>query len=170
MHPRRLLYSALGIGLLVGAALAADNFPISTFGGTRTVIDALDTAGVYTIRTLPVAGPPPSSSSSVGITPVVSTAAEANHVLKNSPGNLYGVVITTGGTAGYLLLFDATSAPSDGAVSPIYCVNTPANTTTGLSFAAAPAVFATGITASFSSTGCFTKTASATATFAGQVK
>ena len=43
----------------------------------------------------------PSSSSAVGITPVVSASLESNHVLKASPGNLYGVYATTGATAGW---------------------------------------------------------------------
>lgn len=113
-------------------------------------------------------GPTPSSGS--GIAPVVSGSAESSHVLKASPGNLYGVAVTSGAVAGYLLVFDATSAPVDGAVTPKACVVVPANSTVGLSYGDIPSVYATGITAVFSSTGCFTKTASATAYFAGRTQ
>jgi hypothetical protein len=104
----------------------------------------------------------PSSAAAAGIAPVVSAALEASHVLKATPGNLYSVYVTnlTGGTAGNLQIFNATSAPTDGAVTPIVCV--PFN---GLGLAEAnylpgpPAVFSTGITAVISSaTSCFTKT------------
>lgn len=111
----------------------------------------------------------PSSSSSLGIAPVVSSAAEANHVLKASAGNLYGVSVTTGAVAGYVLVSDATSAPADGAVTPKFCFILPASGSLGVVWNP-PAVMATGITVSFSSTGCFTKTASATAFISGSVK
>lgn len=113
----------------------------------------------------------PSSASSAGITPVVSTAVESNHILKGSAGNLYGVYITTGATPGFMMVFNATTAPADGAVTPNQCIVAPANSTTGLTFnSGPPSVFSTGITAVFSSTGCFTKTASATAFFNGRVQ
>jgi hypothetical protein len=113
----------------------------------------------------------PTAGSAAGITPVVSSAAESNHVLKGSAGNLYSLYVTTGATAGYLMTFNATSAPADGAVTPIDCVQAPANQTTGLTFGSGPPdVYSTGITAVFSSTGCFTKTASATAFFKGRAK
>lgn len=118
---------------------------------------------------LRVSCPEPTATATYGITPVVSSAAEANHVLKATPGNLYGLSVTTGATAGYVLLFNATSAPADGAVTPLFCYAIPASSSIGVTFDI-PAAFATGITASFSSTGCFTKTASATAFFAGSVK
>ena len=113
----------------------------------------------------------PTAGSAAGITAIVSTAAEGTHVLKASAGNLYSAYVTTGATAGYFLVFNATSAPADGAVTPIHCVQVPANTTMGISFNPGPVeVYSTGISLAFSSTGCFTKTASATAFFHGSVK
>lgn len=113
----------------------------------------------------------PTSGTAAGITAVVSGSAESNHVLKGSAGNLYGVYVTTGATAGFLMIFNATSAPSDGAVTPIECVQAPANQTTAINYnPGPPSIFSIGITAVFSSTGCFTKTASATAFFHGAVK
>jgi hypothetical protein len=113
----------------------------------------------------------PTSSSSLAIAPVVSAAAEGTHVFKASAGNLYSAYVTTGGTAGFLLIFNTTTAPADGAVTPIHCVQAPANTTVGVSFSGMPPEsFSTGISAAFSTTGCFTKTVSATAFFHGSVQ
>lgn len=138
--------------------------PLSCTTGGLLRVDASGGGAATTVVIIP------SSSSNAGLAPVVSAAAESSHVLKASPGNLYSVSVTIGGTAGYLLMFDATSAPVDGAVTPTQCVIVPASATVAISFdPAPPEVYATGITAVFSTTGCFTKTASATAFFHGSV-
>ena len=111
----------------------------------------------------------PSPSAITGLTPVVSSAAEASKVFKASAGNLYAYQVTTGAAAGYVMIFNATSAPVDGAVTPVKCVAVPAGATVGVTVTP-PEAFSTGITAVFSTTGCFTKTASATAMFSGDVK
>lgn len=100
-------------------------------------------------------------------TPVVSTAAEGSHVLKASPGNLYALyVVDTGAVAGFIMVFNAVSAPANGAVTPIHCVPVTASGYNFLNFAPQPPEFySVGITAVYSSTGCFTKTTSATAFF-----
>lgn len=119
-----------------------------------------------------VTNPLPVTSSPIatgGITPVPSTAAESSRVFKASAGNLYAYQVTTGAAAGYVMIFNATSAPADGAVTPVKCVAVPARATVGVSNDP-PEAFSTGITAVFSTTGCFTKTASATAMFSGDVK
>lgn len=103
----------------------------------------------------------PSSSSGIGITPVVSAAAESSHVLKAGAGNAYSVYATNlTSTAGFLLLFNATSAPVDGAVTPIACAPLSPNGIASLQYAPGPpGVFSTGITAVVSSAvTCFTKT------------
>lgn len=112
------------------------------------------------------------SSAGAAIAPVESSAAESSHVLKSSGGNLYNLQVATGATAGWLMLFDATSAPADGAVTPIKCFGEiPASSTVGISWPlGSPPTFVNGIVAVFSSTGCFAKTASATAFFSGEVK
>jgi hypothetical protein len=116
----------------------------------------------------------PTTGAAAGITAVLSTAAEANHVLKAGAGNLYNAYATST-VAGYLLIFNATSAPADGAVTPQNCI--PGALTQSGIYAASinynpgpMEIFTTGITASWSSTGCFTKTASATAFIHGLVK
>ena len=102
-----------------------------------------------------------------------TAAVASSHVLKASAGALINVTVTIGATSGWLMIFEATSAPADGAVTPKYCRYVKSDGTGGassVSWGDLPLTFATGITAVFSSTGCFTKTASATAYFSGQVQ
>lgn len=104
---------------------------------------------------------PPSSASAIGITPVVSTAGESSHVLKASAGNAYSIYATNlTATAGFLVLLNATSAPADGAITPLACAPLSANGVASLNYAPGPpGVFSTGITAVVTSANtCFTKT------------
>jgi len=112
----------------------------------------------------------PTSSSVNAIVPVRTTAVASNIVLKASAGNLYSINIVTGASAGYLMVFDAVAAPADGAVTPVKCLPIAANVGLETNMRSMPEYFATGITAVFSTTGCFTKTASATAFISGDVK
>lgn len=109
----------------------------------------------------------PSSGSSAAVTSASSTSAGSNLVVKSGAGNLYHLTVSIGATSGYLMLFDATALPSNGAVTPSYCLPVTSNGTNGgaaIEFAT-PKRFGTGITAGFSTTGCFTLTASTTASF-----
>jgi hypothetical protein len=149
-----------------GNALVKVNTSLPTGSNVLGKVGIDQTTAVTTngVVIAPVAG------SAAGITPVVSAAAEGSHVFKASAGNAYSIYVTTGATAGYLMVFNATAAPADGAVTPIDCIQAPANTTVSLSYSSGPPdVFSTGITGVFSSTGCFTKTISATAFFKGRV-
>ena len=104
-------------------------------------------------------------------TPVVSGAAEGSHVLKASSGCLIAAYVTTGASAGFLMVFNSATVPGDGAVTPIECISVPATTTIGLNYAPQPpAWYSTGISVAFSTTGCFTKTISNTAFFHGLVQ
>lgn len=98
-----------------------------------------------------------------------TTTTESNHVFKTTAGFLYSMSVTTSSTAGYLMLDNATSAPSDGGVNPFACYGIPANSTLAIPITY-PIPFTTGITAVFSSTGCTTQTKSATAFFQAQVR
>jgi hypothetical protein len=99
-------------------------------------------------------------------TPVVSTAAESGRVLKAAKGCIISGYVTTGAVAGYMMIFNSTTVPADGAVAPINCIYVPANTSIGLNWAPQPPEwYSLGIAIAFSTTGCFTKTASATAFF-----
>ncbi len=113
----------------------------------------------------------PTSAAAAALAPIVSAAAESSHVLKVGAGNLYSAYVTTGNVTGFLMVFDATAAPGDGAVTPKQCVQASANSTSGLTFQSGPPEsYTTGVVLVFSSTGCSTKTASATAWFHGAVK
>lgn len=108
------------------------------------------------VPTYPVSGP-----SGSGLTPVVSAALEASHVLDGFPGSLYAAYATnlTGGSTGYLEIFNATSAPSDGSVTPLVCTPFDSSGKAQAFYANTPAIFSVGITAVISSAAdCFHKT------------
>ena len=103
----------------------------------------------------------PSGTSASAIAPVSSGAAASSLVIKAAAGNLFGVYATnTTATNGFLLVFNAASAPVDGAVVPLACVSMAGNSTASISYdGGAPARYGTGITAVLSSgANCFTKT------------
>jgi hypothetical protein len=104
------------------------------------------------------------------ISSVVSAALETSHVLKASAGQLDNLMVTTTTNSGYLLLLDSATDPGNGVVAPKKCISLAAAATTGISWGQFPEKFSTGITAVFSTTGCFTETQSATAYFSGQVQ
>jgi hypothetical protein len=116
----------------------------------------------------------PSLESAAGLTPVPSTALEANHVIKASAGNLYSFNVsadsTLSGAAWWLMIYNAASAPADGAVTPAKCYAFPSGTTGYSAAFTLPVNFSTGITMGVSTTGCFTKTASAHAFISGDAK
>lgn len=112
----------------------------------------------------------PVSAATGAITPTVTAAVASNLVAKASAGNLYGFHVTAGASAGYVLLFNATSLPADGAITPQGCYALAANTTLVVDLRPLPKRFATGITIGYSTTGCFTLTASATAFISADVQ
>lgn len=106
-------------------------------------------------------------------TPVVSAVVEGSHILKATPGCLlavYGTIDST--TVGWLMTFNSTTVPADGAVTPIECVYiSSAPGSVGLNFAPLPPEwYSVGIVVVFSSTGCFTKTVSAHGFFHGLIQ
>ncbi len=103
----------------------------------------------------------PTSAAAGGITPVVTSAAANNLVIKASAGNLYSVyAVNLTGTAGFLVVLNATSAPADGAITPLDCVALPANGNASINYnSGPPAVYSTGMVAVVTSGAtCFTKT------------
>lgn len=101
------------------------------------------------------------------VAPVASGGVEAGHVLNAAPCSVGGIQVNTGGTAGWAMLFDASSIPVDGAVSPKKWWQIAINTTLDRTFTP-PLAMSTGATLVFSSTGPMSKTASATAVFSGE--
>jgi hypothetical protein len=122
-----------------------------------------DTTGSYVVGM-------PSAASAAGTVNAATTVASSELVAKASAGNLFGFNVTSAASAGYVLVFNATSAPADGTVTPARCIPLAANTGIDVNLRAQPTFFSTGITIVFSTTGCFTKTASATAFIAADVK
>jgi hypothetical protein len=76
--------------------------------------------------------------------------------------NLYSYQVRSGAAAGFLMFFAQATVPADGAVTPVLCVDVAANSTVAFEYRS-PIGFPTGMTVAFSTTGCFTKTISATA-------
>jgi len=110
------------------------------------------------------------SAAAPGISPTASTSAEGTHVFKASAGNLYSIEVSAT-AAGLLMIFDAASAPGDGAVTPKHCYFVAANQSFVRDWSPVPEAYTTGISVAFSSgTNCFNKTASATALFSADFK
>ena len=109
------------------------------------------------------------SSLLVGTPPVAASAASASSlVLRTVPGSVDFVQCNAGSTAGYLMLHNATAAPSNGAVTPVCVWQMAANTTVSAGFDP-PLYLSTGATLTFSTTGPTTQTLSATAWFGGRI-
>lgn len=103
--------------------------------------------------------------------PVNSTALENAHLMKSGSGSLPSISVAIGSVSGWLMLFDAITAPADGAVVPKYAAPLFSDGTQGFyekNFIS-PLQFTAGMMAVFSSTGPLTLTKSATAYFSGQV-
>lgn len=105
---------------------------------------------------LPAHAAIPGPSDPIG---TVATTAAANNLIPSvNPALLYGINVSTGAAIAFVMVFDATTIPADGAVTPKLCFGVPASLTTQLTFPH-PVPLATGAAISISSTGCFTKTA-----------
>lgn len=104
----------------------------------------------------------------------VTASLASNLVAKSSTGALLSFEVsadsTLSGAAWWVMIFNATSAPSDGSVTPAKCYALPSGATAFTGAFPNPAVFSTGITIVASTTGCFTKTASAHAFISGDVQ
>ncbi len=107
----------------------------------------------------------PTSAAAAAPSEYVSGAAESNHVVKNVAGNLYSAYCYST-AAGLCMVFNSTTVPGDGAVTPIDCFPVSANNFTAHDLSPIPDQYGTGISIAFSTgTNCFSKTASATAFF-----
>jgi len=131
---------------------------IAMVGSLACIGSAMAQTPIPTYQVNPSTGLPAAAP----MAPVVSAALEATHVLKATGGTLYSAYASnlTGGTAGNLLILNATSAPADGAVTPVVCVPFNSSGVASANYAnVPPASFASGIVAVVSSaSSCFTKT------------
>lgn len=108
----------------------------------------------------------PSAASTAGVPSVQSSALETGHVIKASAGNLYSFNVSADSTlssvAWAVLIFNSTTVPASGAVTPVKCYLAPIGTTSISGAFPMPLYLGTGISIAVS-TGqtCFTKTDSA---------
>lgn len=110
---------------------------------------------------------PATSDPASGVATTRTTAADGSLVVKASAGNLYGFNVVAGASAGYILIYNSTTVPADGATQPFFALPVAANAGIAYNFDT-PLRFTTGIVLVFSTTGPFTKTISNTAFLAGQ--
>lgn len=116
---------------------------------------------------------------------VAVTQTQASHVqcaalctslvAKASAGTLYSFNIsadsTLSGAAWWVLVYDATSKPADGSVTPAKCYAEPSGLTAdGRTFDTGGVAFTTGIAFAVSTTGCFTSTSSTHAFIAADIQ
>jgi hypothetical protein len=112
------------------------------------------------------------------ITPVVSGSSSSGVVFKAAPGNLISLYVTSGATAGWVMIFNSTTIPGNGATTAgtasgnmVDCLSVPANSSVYLDNSYLPVeAFSVGISVAFSSTTCSTLTSSATAFIHGMVQ
>ncbi len=152
-------------GQVIAAITAASTTTLLVSKGLGST--ALTVGGTFT----------PSPSPSSGITPIVGGSAISSLVLKNTPGNLYSAYAVCT-SACWLMVFNATSAPSNGATTAgnaasdlVECVPIGAGSIGGVNYGLGPpAVYSTGITAVISSTACSTLTLSTVGFIHGTVQ
>lgn len=103
------------------------------------------------------------SGAALATTLYTSAALEGSKVLSVVPAVLSGVVVTTSTTAVYLMVWNQTTVPADGAVTPALCFyipSSPSSVAYALAFRGS-----VGISMAASTTGCYAKAVSATVTF-----
>lgn len=110
----------------------------------------------------------PNSNATTGVAPSAVTVASSSRVLKASAGNLYGFNVTSGASAGYVLVYNLAAPPADGTVTPVKTYVIAANASLEVSYNP-PRRFSTGCVVVFSTTGPFTQTLSATAFISGDM-
>lgn len=165
---RRLLPLALLVLLAWPVKAAPLHAPCLQTGPSSVQCDPVNSTNPMPTTTVP------SAAAGAGIAPAGTQSAASNQVLCSAACNVYSVTVTIGATAGWVMLFDATALPSNGATgaSMVWCYPVNSDGTKGGIDVerARPWVMATGAVVGFSSTACNSLTASATAFFSGQKK
>jgi len=117
----------------------------------------------------------PTTSSAIGISPIVCGSIVNGCVLKNTSGNLYGVYAVSSVDV-YLMVFNATSIPSNGSTTSgissgnmVECIG-PSKLLSISYIGLPPEIFSTGISAAVSTTGCGTLTLSTSSFIHGYMK
>lgn len=147
-----------GTAFALGQGLMAASLPVTIASNQSAILATLT---------------PSATLGGLAPTPSTTSAVVSCTVLKASAGQLYSLNVAIGATTGYVMIFNATSAPIDGAVTPAWTpIRVVSDGTSGwasYSWGNTPLTLGTGITVCFSSTGPFTKTASSTAVITGQI-
>lgn len=125
-------------------------FPSGSLGyvwnGANVIPARGDANGLYNVAAS-------SSAAAVGLTPITATNV-SSLVVKASAGNFYGGVIVAGATAGFLIAYNAASAPASGAALTatqiLGVVQVAANGSAALGEYTVPDRFSTGVVLLFS--------------------
>lgn len=148
------------------AALSATN------GGFQNILQG---NAVLSVSNPIFSTPIPSAASGAALTAVTCGSAASSCVLKASAGSFYGVYAECT-AACWLMVFNATSAPSNGATTAgvasgnlVECVDIAAASSKSLNYPTFPRAFSVGITAVISSTACATLTLSTVGFVSGSV-
>lgn len=166
-----LAAAALLLGLLPASAVQKTS---AQYRGGVVLMDD-DGNVISSTNPLPIGASAPSSDATAGVSPGAANSAN-NLVLKASAGNLYDVYLSATADS-WLYVFNAVSAPSDGAVTAgassgnySECIKVPAGGTGSVAYASFPEVYSVGITAVISSTACGTLTKATTGFLHGRAK
>lgn len=150
-----------------GSARAPAVAPFLYDGTNADVARSIQGADQTGLGITAVAQSPNTSANSAPLHTQTSTVA-SNLVVKSGAGNLYGLNVDSGASALYVMVFDATSAPADGTVTPVKVYQLGLNSSFNIAPTSVPLLhFATGCTIVASTTGPFTKTNSSTAFISG---
>ena len=150
-----------GSAVVTGTGAGGAGIPRVTVSNDSSIIigsGAVSVSGTATVAPL-------------GRTKAQTSALASNLVVTNAANNLYNLQVTADSTLyaadWWIMVFDATSAPGDGAVTPALCLDMASGVRSYWGSFPNPIAFTTGITVVVSTTGCFTKTASTHAFIAG---
>jgi hypothetical protein len=170
-----IAFLSLSLALCAAPAFAQATYPTTAGQRVQGVVPLQCDAAGANCATISATAPQPvvaspSTAATAGASATRTTAVASSLVLKASAGNLYDWRVTSGASAGYVLIYNATAAPADGAVQPFDCIALAANTTIGSGSHVVPERYTTGVVIAFSTTGCFTQTLSATAFIRGRVQ
>lgn len=171
--------SAAGVEICFAPSSGINCTPVSAVNPLPTTSSGGGTQAV-TLPTTPLVASgsgvveTPSAESTAGLSTAASAALAANQVVKASAGNLYSFDVaadsTLSGAAWWIMIYNATTAPGDGDVTPAKCYAMPSGVTSYAAAFPVPVAFSTGIVIGVSTAGCFTKTASTHAFISGDYK
>lgn len=157
-------------GALIGASISAAAFVHAADAGAPVTVCSATipntaghcanvTGGAVSISPAPTADP------AAAVAENAAPAAASSYVLKASGGNAYSVAaVNFTGTAGFLVVLDASSVPADGPIAPIGCAPLAGSSPASLAWGqgSPPVHFTNGLVAVLTSGAtCYTKTTGA---------